>query len=305
MISLPALAERLVVCLTTHDRVDCARINQEIIKLNYSSPLRIVHACSHEDYGQYLEDELIRCEPKPLKEGALNLLRTAIEHAIGMYDPHFIVHLEADTWLLNERVLATYVEALANDPTKVVAASTWSEDKLDFRDCLGRPRPAASGPAARAAHAAARALRAVGVAAGITNQRSYATQFFVLRNRPDVVGAVLGMQAVRGRGLEASFYEALHGPFAANQVAPMREREPVQPLNRYWCDALDLCCQHWPVAGTAADPRPPSNPLHVPADAPGKRESLLRRGSAWRGEHLNRLLVEQNVDYYNAGAKRY
>ncbi|MBI3154349.1 MAG: hypothetical protein HYZ20_02975 [Burkholderiales bacterium] len=299
------LAARTVVCMTTHDRVDCARINQEVVKLNYGHPLRIVHACSDPLYEPYLEDLLVRCEPKPLKEGALNLLRNAVEHAIDAFAPQFIVHLEADTWLLREAVLFRYIDALAADESKVLAASTWSEDTLDWRDCTGRARPTGSGPVARVAHAAARALRGMGYGVGLANTGTYATQFFVLRNRRDVVGAVLGMRAVRGSGLEASLYRALHGGFSTDQVLPMPEREPVAPLHRYWCDALDLCCQHWPAAGTAADPRPPSNPLHVPSAAPGKRESLLRRSSSWRGEHLNRLLAAQDLGYYNAGAKRY
>ena len=305
MESLAALFARAVVCLTTHDRVDCARINQEIIKLNYGRPLRIVHACSSPHYTAHLEDKLVRCDPKPLKDGALNLLRTAIECAMSEYAPEFIVHLEADTWLLDEAVLARYVAALAADASKVMAASSWSEDKLDFGDCLGRPRQSASGIGARVAHTAARALRMVGVDAGIVNKQSYSTQFFLLRARPDVVRAVLGMQAVRGSVLEASLYAALHGAFDPAQVVPMLEREPVQPRHRYWCHALDLYCQHWPAAGTAADPRPPSNPLHVPRDAPGKREALLSRPRTWKGEHLNRLLQADDTAYYNPGAKRY
>lgn len=36
----------MVVCRTNHERPDCARINMEIVKLNYPEPWLIVHSCS-------------------------------------------------------------------------------------------------------------------------------------------------------------------------------------------------------------------------------------------------------------------
>ena len=299
------LLDRAVVCLTTHDRTDCARINQEIIKLNYRRPLRIVHACSSRGYAKCREDLLLACEPRPLKEGALNLLRTAIDGAVHEFNPDFIIHLEADTWILDETVLARYVESLAADPSKVLAASSWSADAYDFSLCTGQPRPGRGGAWDRARMFAAERLRTIGLQVGIRDRDTYATQFFVLRNEPAAVDAVLAMKAERGRGLEASLYAALHGPFSLDQVVPMPEREPVEPRHRYWCDALHLYCQHWPAAGTAEDPRSPASPLYVPPSAAGKRESLLQRSARWEGEHLNRLLQARNTDYYNSGAKRY
>ena len=41
---------KAVVCMTNHERPDCARINMEIIKFNYPQPWAIVHACSDVTY---------------------------------------------------------------------------------------------------------------------------------------------------------------------------------------------------------------------------------------------------------------
>jgi len=154
-------------------------------------------------------------------------------------------------------------------------------------------------------YSSAKLLRSMGMKVGILCRQSYATQFFVMRNRPDVVGALQQMKLERGRSLEASFYAAIHDRFSTRQVVPMLEREPVEPRHRYWCDSLRLYCQHWPAAGTAGDPRSPSDPLYVPPNAPGKRESLLQYSSKWQGEHVNQLLHAQSTDYYNGDAKRY
>ena len=55
-------SRKAVVCMTTFNRIDCARINQEIIKLNYTNPFSIVHACSSSNYEKYLKDILVVCE---------------------------------------------------------------------------------------------------------------------------------------------------------------------------------------------------------------------------------------------------
>jgi hypothetical protein len=195
MSSHERLFGRTVVCLTTHDRVDCARINQEIIKLNYTQPLRIVHACSNRAYAGHLEDVLVACEPHPLKEGALNLLRSAMERAVREFAPDFLVHLEADTWVLDEFVLVRYLAALASDPNRLLAASSWSEDAVDFALCTGDARAGRGGAWDRAKFAGAKLFRSAGIRAGIRGAESYATQFFILKNRADVVDAVLSMKA--------------------------------------------------------------------------------------------------------------
>lgn len=59
----------ITICLTTHDRIDCAKINQEIFKLNFRTPFRIVHACSGSQAAPYLEDAFLWCEPKPIMPG--------------------------------------------------------------------------------------------------------------------------------------------------------------------------------------------------------------------------------------------
>ena len=121
------------MCLTTHDRIDCARISQEIIKLNYRRPLPIVHAASAPDYRPYLEDVFVSCEPRPLKAGAVNLLQRAITAATSAFDADYLVHLEGDTWLLDEEVIHRYIRKMEADDQVVLCTCSWNEEGLTTR----------------------------------------------------------------------------------------------------------------------------------------------------------------------------
>lgn len=99
----------VVICMTTFNRIDCARINMEIIKLNYLIQWPIVHACSNQNYTQYFEDVLVKRQPKGMQEGALDLLIGWLEAANQNFSPDFMLHVESDTWLMNQAILdSTY-----------------------------------------------------------------------------------------------------------------------------------------------------------------------------------------------------
>src|SRR6266567_1053893 len=283
-----------VICLTTHDRIDCARINQEIIKQNYAAPLPIVHACSSSNYDQYLEDLFVKCDMLPLKDGAINLIQQSISAAIVAYDPAYIVHLEGDTWILDERVIRGYIKKMDANDDLLLCTCSW--DEHDPRDVSAGWYPK---------QVLARAASFFDVDRQLRGVRTLGTQFFILRNRKDLIDLIMALKPVQGESLERTFLREFVSSYRGRNVLRMREREPVHPAKRYQCERLSLFCQHWPACGTAEDPRPKTHPLYVEKTMIGKKEVLQRHGAIRNGPFIRKLLESKTFDYYNPGAKRY
>src|ERR1700739_2344011 len=119
---------QVVVCLTSFNRIDCARISMEIIKLNWAHKWPVVHACSDAGYTRYIEDVLVKRDPQPLTAGALDLLIASVNAAVTRFHVEYVIHLEADTWIFDQRVIQRYLEQLEAHPEAVIAASSWSTD---------------------------------------------------------------------------------------------------------------------------------------------------------------------------------
>ena len=152
------------------------RISMEIIKLNWQQTWPVVHACSHATYEPYLEDLLLRRPPRPLTTGALDLLVASIQRAVERFDPDFVVHLEADTWIMDQQVIIRYLHKLLADPDSVIAASSWSDDRAPawkHSQELGK----------RARYTLTRILRPLGFGYGIRRARTISTQFFIAKVR--------------------------------------------------------------------------------------------------------------------------
>jgi len=288
---------RPIICLTTHDRIDCAKINQEIIKFNYLQPLNIVHACSNRDYSGYIEDLLIRCEPKRLHEGAINLIQRAIKGALEYFDWRYLVHLESDTWLLDEDVLYKYIALMEEDEEKLISTCYWQGDALYFsrfgtKEVLRNP------------------VRLVRKHIGLLGfrdrkMRDFCTQFFIIKRNPKLIQCILDIVPDPQKIAEEQVYDAFIKVFDLKNTLRMKEREPVNPRKRYFCEEMSLYCQHWPTVGTSSDPRPETDPFHVDEDLIGKKEALLRYPKIRKGRNIQKLLTSSNFDYYNPGAKRY
>ena len=277
----------IAICLTTHNRIDCAKINQEIFKLNFRTPFRVVHACSGAQTEPYLEDAFVWCEPKPINAGAINLIQRSFELACERYAPDYLVHLEADTWILDEQVILRYVREMERNPHLLLATSAWWS--------VSRWR--------RVRHAIGAAIRKPST---LLKHRfdiiDFSTQFFIVRNEPAVLWCILDMPVNEKRRAERQFFDAYVSRFSLDTVLRMREREPVHPHNRQMCEALALYCQHWPAKGTA-EPNPKSR-RHAGLDQIGKKEALLKFPRIRRGEAIQRLLSTTSFDYYNPGATR-
>ncbi|MEQ0777850.1 hypothetical protein ABLT15_36685 [Paraburkholderia tropica] len=278
---------RVAVCITSFDRIDCALILQEIIKFNWPNKWYIVHATSSKNYDGYLEDVLILREQKKLTCGALDLLVSSIQAAKnnipGGVD--YIVHLEADTWIGNQSVVNKYLNILANKPDSIIAASSWSYDQVPM--LLSDPflRRQLRGLILRK-------LRALGFACGVGDRNSISTQFFIAKATPDFIDLVACIEANDDDFLEKLVYEKIVEKYGKTSIIPMAEREPVHPAYRYACDALSLATHHWPSSNEHS------------ASYPGKKEWLIKQKFVSLGPHMERLLRESDLAYYNKGASR-
>lgn len=278
----------IAICLTSHDRVDCAKINQEIFKLNFRTPFRVVHACSGAQKERYLEDAFVWCEPQPINVGAVNLIQRSFELACERFAPHYLVHLEADTWILDEQVILRFVHEMERNRHLLLATSAWWTVSR-WRRARYAIRAAFEKPWALLKHR--------------FDIMDFSTQFFIVRNDPAVLRCILDMPATGQRRVERQFFDAWLSRFGLDTVLRMREREPVHPHHRQMCEALALYCQHWPARGTA-EPRSLQDPHFAGCDQIGKKEALLRFPQIRRGAAIQRLLSANSFDYYNPGASR-
>lgn len=292
---------KAVVCMTNHERPDCARINQEIIKLNYAEPWPIVHACSDPTYAVHMEDVLVRCRPRSIIDGALNLLRQSCRAAVEIYNPQYLVHVEADTWVFDQAVIQRYIDLLDLHPEAYLAASTWSTDqRVQWRRLHH--------PFAKMKLGAAKVLNTLGNDFGVKRKQTLSTQFFIARNDPRFFNVIDGIQPTFENTLEYDFYHAFVAEFGRRAVLHIKEREPVHPDNRHWCPALTLHAQHWPEQL----PRPADLPADVQRegvsgqyDIPGKKEVLASHRFKQLGPAMRQLLEASDTSYYNPKAKRY
>jgi len=293
---------RIAVCLTSHDRLDCSRINQEIFKLNFVHPYVIVHASSGPNAEPYLEDTFISCNPRPHFEGAVALMQSAIK-AVLPYQPEFIVLLEGDTWLLDEQILLGIIQRLQANPRFLMASSSW----------MPAPRTAARRLAKELYDIKCipgeRLLRM----ASLPRRMAYdafdlGTQFCILRNDPGLLEVFCAIRLQDPRLVERRWFDRFSTYYSLKRILRIREREPVHPNNRFVCERLALYSQHWPTAGTSTDPRDETNFHYVKPGTPGKREALLRYPHISKGQSIQRLLQAKHpaeTNYYNAGARRY
>jgi len=287
-----------VVCLTTFDRIDCARINQEIIKLNYRSSFPIVHACSSDRYEQYLEDVLIRCERKDMRAGALDLIQQSLMVATEKFNPEYIVHLEGDTWIMDEEVIHNIISKMDRNRNLMICTSAWDEDWLAFKYL--------SNPTSFLRHQMrfAKIIRRLGIPYYLECTDSLATQFFVIRAESKVLECFMNVRLVPKTDLEQALHRSFMRRFNSSNVLRLRVREPIHPFNRYICEKLSLYSQHWPAKGTANDSRDPRHPRYISPSVDGKREALLRCPRIREGKYIAKLLSAESLEYYNPGARR-
>jgi hypothetical protein len=287
---------QVVVCLTSFNRIDCARISMEIIKLNWAYKWPVVHACSDPGYTRYIEDVLVKREPQPLTVGATDLLLASVDEAANRFRADYIIHLEADTWVFDQNIIKRYIEKLAEKPHAVIAASSWSTD------CVPQWRRSPSLRRRLRARLAS-AIRPLGFRYGIRERKSLSTQFFIAKATPEFLDLLSGLNVKEGDFLEKVLYAAVVERFGRRAIINMPEREPVHPHFRHACEPLSLFCQHWPSAEDAPTAR--TNPdLTQDERLRGKKECLAKATLLRHGPYMEQLLQSSDLRYYNGNASR-
>jgi hypothetical protein len=289
---------KTVVCMTTYDRIDCARINQEIIKLNYERPLPIVHTCSSKAYKKHIEDVFLSREPLCLQHGALDLLNQSLKLADSKFSPEYIIHLEGDTWIMNEQIIYDLIAKMEQNKDLMICTSAWDEDLLAFK-YLKKPTLRL-----KLQRLMATVFRKLGFPYKLAYRDSLATQFFIIRATKEVIDCFLSLEPIPGIDLEQALYRNFLKKFTEKNILRMKEREPIHPFNRYVTEKLTLFSQHWPARGTANDQREPTHPRYISPNFDGKLETLQRFPNIRKGEYLQKLLNAESLDYYNPGASR-
>jgi hypothetical protein len=258
----------------------------EIIKLNYKLKWPIVHACSNSQYAKYIEDALVECSPKPTQAGALNLLLQSIEKANEMFAPDYIIHLEADTWLMNQATMTKYIEALELNPKSLIAGSCWDFDKsIKWQE--------SSKLLSKLKFQLSRLSKRLGLKWHIGWKNTIATQFFIAKNTNEFRQALSSMpEPKENQYLEKLIYSNLIKRFGKKCFIEMLEREPVHPNNRDLCEALELYCQHFPTQVATSS-------------MIGKKQVLEKYPSLIKGSYMSKLMQATNFEYYNPGANRH
>jgi len=287
-----------VLCMTTYNRIDCARINQEILKLNYKHPFKIVHTCSSDNYQKHIEDIFLKCEPKTLQNGALDLLKQSLNLAVNTYSPEYIIHLEGDTWMMDEDIIYSFISKMDDNKELMICTSAWDEDLLEFKYLKNPSFPI------KLERCYAAVARKFGKPYKLTCRDSLATQFFIIRALPEVLDCFMTLEPIPGIDLEQALYRKFTQQFGERNLLRIKEREPIHPYNRYVNEALTLFSQHWPARGTANDLRDTTHPRYISPLADGKRETLKRFPSINKGKYIQKLLSSKSLDYYNEGASR-
>jgi hypothetical protein len=281
-----------VICITTFNRIDCARINIEIIKYHYSEQWPIVHACSSENYTKHIEDVLVRCTPKKLQTGAFELLKTSILTAVDKYNPDFIIHLEADTWLFNQKLIEYYIVQLSKHPESLIASSSWSIDKsVKWKKSKNVQK--------KAAYFLALLTKAIGLKWHIGGRNTLSSQFFIIKNTIEFIDFFSTLEGPTGSELlEKYLYSNLIRKFGKKSIVWIKEREPVHPYHRDYCEAMDLYCQHYPSSEEIYS----NEGVEVYL---GKKEILQKYIKESQGAYINKLIKSKDTAYYNPGAKQF
>lgn len=293
---------KVAICLTSHDRLDCTYINQEILKLNFTYPYILVHASSGASSKRYLEDAFVSCNPLPHFAGAISLMKNAVNAALP-FKPDYLVVLDGDTWLLEEKSLLNFLQCLQENPYLLMATCAWMPPPRRFiHRVLMEISEIVKIPANRFYRFISLPRRV------FYDAVDFSTQFLILRNYKPVVDLFLSLSPDDPRLIERQWFDLFSTRFSLNRVLRMKEREPVHPDRRFVCKQLGLHSEHWPSSGTSTDPRNETEIDFVRPGTPGKREALENYPNICKGKFIQKLLKSEkdsNLAYYNIGAKRY
>lgn len=293
---------KVAICLTSHNRLDCTYINQEIFKLNFTYPYILIHASSGAVARPYLEDTFIPSEPLPHFAGAISQMKKAVQTAL-LFEPDYLVLLDGDTWLLEENILLNFIKSLQKNPRLLMATCAWMPLPHRFVYRLQREiAEIVDIPGKRLCRFISLPRRL------LYDAMDFSTQFLILRNYKPLTDLFLSLSPDDPRLTERQWLDLFSTRFGLKRVLRMKEREPVHPDRRFVCEPLGLHSEHWPAAGTSTDPRNEKEIDFVKPGTPGKKEALESHPNICKGKFIQKLLnsaTDEDLAYYNIGAKRY
>ncbi len=278
---------RLGVVIYTHDRVDDARINQEVIRNIWRTPefaeTMIVHAYNgHQRWypKRYLEDVLVRRPNPGHLAGASDLIDVGIRRLRRYRDISHVVVLAGDAWCLDPRYIAKKISAMRKQE-KRLASAVWGTAKRQSMWDLGLATQLFIFETAWAERYRLFPLDYAAFA------KKY-EEFLLYRSGSSVAAEKL----LTTRLLQASYRERPvnvgRRDIAERHVLRLTECEPVHKNERW------ERYPYWPKIGfvTHHDPGP-------------KRKILKQRGVRPAGPAMKKLLTAKDLGYYNNGARQH
>jgi hypothetical protein len=127
----------IAVLLYTFDRIDDAKINQEIIRENWTAhsafnDIKIVHTFNGEKVWwpeKYLEDDLLYLENTGHFSGVEQMINKGIDHILERYSEYdYVIMLASDTWLCRPDYVADLLQVM-HDSEKYLATCAWGTKK--------------------------------------------------------------------------------------------------------------------------------------------------------------------------------
>lgn len=285
---------RVGVLLYTYDRVDDAKINEEIIRTVWPrAPLLervpIVHAYNGEEAWwpeRYLEDDLRRTENPGHFAGAELLLNTGIEVFGSMYpEVTHVVVLASDTWCVRPEYIERVVRTMQKDG-KYLATCAWG-NKTDtdmFRIGMALDFFVAD-------------MRFVRQSSFFPiRYQDFVERFSELLMYQDALPYLERVVAMRFKQsiLKVSELpsENLLKSVARAHIYEMQEREPIHYRQRHlFKKPVGKRTMHWPAIG-----------LITHHDAEEKRR-VLRTYKLSGGAEMQRFLRANDLSYFNGGKR--
>ncbi|MDP9211806.1 MAG: hypothetical protein M3N59_00835 [bacterium] len=278
---------RLGVVIYTHDRVDDARINQEIIRNVWETPefsqTVIVHAYNGKKAWypkRHLEDTLVRRLNPGHLPGACDLIDAGIKRLRRYRNISHVVVLAGDAWLLDPGYVSRKI-TLMRKRGKPLASTPWGTAKRRSIWDVGLATQFFMFETAWAERYRLFPLDYAGFA------RKY-EELLLYRSGSSVAAEKLLVT----RLLQASYRERAvnvgRREIAERHVLHLTECEPVHKNERWerypYYSKIGFVTHH--------DPGP-------------KRKILKQRGVSPTGPAMKKLLTAKNLDYYNHGIRQH
>ncbi len=308
----------LGVVISTHDRVDDARINLEIVNALWSKrfDLRIVHAYNGAPErwttnGAEDNYKTIRRRNLGHFAGAVDLMEVGMlalagehhdclcrdcvrrdrEGIEGIAPPSYAVHMSADTWLTNPDYLAGVIGEMGHGE-KRLASCAWGNELDDNPWTLGLALDFCVVDLAWAFRYGMLPLHYE----DFREKYEELVHYLGSNVYPERVLALRFLQALRNETPSISDNTMREAGNAA--LLRMSEREPVHrtvPLEYKLCPSPRL----FKPAGR--DTRNEEIGLYSGHDAKGKQDVIRKLGLAKIGPHATRLAEARDLSYYNSG----